>query len=138
MRIPLGIVSALILAGLSASAQQYNISTIAGGSPPPTPVSALNAPLGSPGAVTADPGGNIYIVTDDCVFKIDTSSNLTRIAGNSRIGFSGDGGAATLAQLNNPGGLVADSNYLYIADTVNNRVRRVTLSSGTINTFSVT
>ena len=138
MRIPCGIVALFLFASLSASAQQYNIATIAGGSPPPTPVTALNAPLGTPGAVTSDPGGNIYFVTDDCVFKIDTTGNMTRIAGNSRVGFSGDGGPATLAQLNNPGGLAADSNNLYIADSVNNRIRRVTLSNGTINTFAGT
>ena len=87
MRIPCGIFCALLLASFSASAQQYNISTLAGGSPPPTPVLALNAPLGSPGAVIADASSNIYFVTDDCVFKIDTSGNLTRVAGNSRIGY---------------------------------------------------
>ena len=57
-------------------------------------------------------------------------------AGNGTAGFLGDGGAATSARLNGPRGLAyAPSGDLYIADTANNRIRRVT-PAGTISTFA--
>jgi len=74
----------------------------------------------------------------NCVFKMDGGGNLTLMAGNSRPGFSGDGGPATQAQLNAPQGLALDQNgNLYIADSKNNRIRIVS-STGIINTFAGT
>jgi sugar lactone lactonase YvrE len=137
MRIPLGVVSGFLLLSLAASAQQYTISTIAGGFPPPTPVTALNAPIGTPGAVTSDVSGNLYFIAFDCVLRLDVNGTLTQVAGNSRIGFSGDGGPATSAQLYNPSGLAVDSaNNLFIADSGNNRIRKVTLPNDTITTIA--
>jgi len=105
---------------------------------------ALSTPIGSPGAVTTDAAGNVYFSSDpNMVFKIDPQGTLTHIAGSGAPGFSGDGGAATLAQLNFPlsypelvsdpvnyselvGGLSVDrSGNIYIADAYNNRVRRI-------------
>ena len=80
MRIPLGIVSSLLLASLSAIAQQYTIQTVAGGAPPPSNSSAINTPLGGLGAVASDPLGNIYFIADGCVFE-DLNGTLMRIAG---------------------------------------------------------
>lgn len=61
---------------------------------------------------------------------------ITRVAGTSRAGFSGDGGPAANAQLNNPQGLALDSaGNLYIADTNNGRVRRVS-TAGVIATIA--
>ena len=58
------------------------------------------------------------------------------MAGNSRAGFSGDGGPAVNAQLNAPQGIALDSGgNLYIADSLNNRVRKVD-TSGIITTFA--
>src|SRR5580704_19153958 len=85
----------LLLAGSSlAMAQQYTLTTVAGGAPPPTPVTATNTSIGQPSRVTVDSKGNTYFSSGNAVFKIDTSGNLTVIAGNSRPGFSGDGGPA--------------------------------------------
>jgi len=58
---------------------------------------------------------------------MDTSGVVTRVAGNSRPGFSGDGGLATNAQLNRPVGLAVDTaGNLYIADAGNYCIRKVT------------
>jgi uncharacterized protein (TIGR03437 family) len=114
------------VAGLSF-AQQYTISTVAGGAPPSTPVPATSISIGQPQRVTVDAAGNIYFTSLNCVFKVDGSGTLTRIAGNSRPGYSGDGGAATQAQLHAPAGLATDaSGDIFIADTANNVVREVT------------
>ena len=60
---------------------------------------------------------------------------ISTFAGNGTAGFGGDGGAATSAQLNGPQGLAVDSaGNLYIADTQNQRVRKV--SGGNISTGS--
>ncbi|HJT88176.1 MAG TPA: NHL repeat-containing protein, partial [Bryobacteraceae bacterium] len=124
--------------GAPALAQQYTISTIAGGAPPATPVPATSAAIGPPQRVAVDAGGNVYFSSSNSVFKIDAKGLLTRIAGNSRAGFSGDGGPAVQAQLNSPEGVAIDgSGDVFIADTGNNRVREVT-PDGNINTVAGT
>ncbi|HEY3837554.1 MAG TPA: putative Ig domain-containing protein [Bryobacteraceae bacterium] len=116
--------------------QPYVISTIAGGAPPFTPTTAVSASLALPSGVAADASGNVYFTSDNAVFKVDTSGNLTRVAGNSRAGYSGDSGPATSAQLSGPYGVAVDAaGNLYIADGGNNRVRKVT-SSGVISTLA--
>jgi trimeric autotransporter adhesin len=116
----------LALAGLSF-AQQYTISTVAGGAPPSTPVAATSISIGRPQRVTADAAGNFYFTSLNCVFKVDSGGTLTRIAGNSRAGYSGDGSPATQAQLNAPAGLAIDaSGDIFIADAGNNVVREIT------------
>src|SRR5579863_8443073 len=59
---------------------------------------------------------------------------ISTIAGSGTAGFSGDGGAATSAQLDLPSAAVLAGGNLYIADQVNNRLRIV--SGGNINTFA--
>ena len=116
--------------------QQYVVSTFAGGAPPATPVSALSAYFGSPGGVAVDKGGNIYFSSLNSVFKVDSSETLTRVAGNSRRGYSGDGGSAVAAQLDTPEGLAVDAaGNIYIADIGNQRVRKVSVD-GTITTVA--
>jgi trimeric autotransporter adhesin len=128
----------LLAASHVALGQQYSIATVAGGAPPPTPAAAASTSIGQPNRVMTDSSGNVYISTLNCVFKMDTSGNLTLVAGNSRPGFSGDGGPATRAQLNAPQGMALDkAGNLYIADSKNNRVRVVN-SAGIINTFAGT
>jgi len=124
-----------LLTAFSVSAQQYNISTIAGGVPIPTPALATSSPLGYPGPIASDAAGNVYFISDDCVFKIDVSGNLTRIAGTSRLGFAGDGGSPLNAQFQSPAGIAIDSsNNIYVADSGNNRIRRI--SGGVITTIA--
>jgi uncharacterized protein (TIGR03437 family) len=129
----------LLLAGSSLGfAQQYTLTTAAGGAPPPTPVAATSTSIGQTSRVTVDSKGNVYFSSGNAVFKIDSGGNLTVIAGNSRPGYSGDGGPALQAQLNGPQGVALDSSgNLYIADSINNRVRIVN-SAGVINTFAGT
>ena len=128
---------AVLWAGVSvALAQPYVISTVAGGVPPPTPVPAVNASLPHPGGIAVDSTGNQYFTSDNCVFKIDLSGTLTRVAGNSRPGFSGDGGLAINAQLDGSYGVAVDAGgNLYIADAGNNRIRMVS-SAGIITTVA--
>ena len=64
---------------------------------------------------------------------------ITTIAGTGTAGYSGDNGAATSAKLNNPHGVALDSSgNVYIADIDNNRVRKVTVSTGIISTIAGT
>ena len=61
---------------------------------------------------------------------------ITTSAGNGTAGFLGDGGAATSARLNAPRGMaVAPSGDLFVADTGNSRIRRIT-PAGVISTFA--
>src|SRR5258706_15642251 len=89
----------------TAAAQQYVISTYAGGAVPPAIAArALDVPIHWPNAVALDRVGNVYFASGDSVFKLDAGGTVIRVAGASRAGYSGDGGPATSAQLN-PGGL---------------------------------
>jgi len=125
----------LFLSGVAA-AQQYIISTVAGGAPLPTPATATTAAINQPFSVATDTTGNVYFGASYCIFKLDTSGVLTRVAGNGRPGYSGDGGPATSAQLSFSllAGLAVDGQgNIFIAD--NSRVRRVS-PSGTITTVA--
>jgi uncharacterized protein (TIGR03437 family) len=111
----------LLWSAPATAQQQYMISTVAGGAPS---IPVATASFG----VAADQIGNIYFSSStlNTVFRIDPSGAITRVAGNSRTGFSGDGGPAIEAQLNHPNGLAVDvSGNLFIADTGNRRIRRV-------------
>jgi len=131
------VISSILFALAGPSfAQQYTISTIAGGAPPSTPVAATSISIGHPQRVTVDASGNFYFTSLNSVFKVDNSGTLTRIAGNSRAGYSGDGGPAIQAQLNVPAGLAIDgTGDIFIADLGNNVVREVTLN-GNIQTVA--
>ena len=126
----------LCLAGASvALGQQYSITTVAGGAPPSTPAAATATTVGQPRRTAVDTAGNVYFSSGHSVFKL-SGATLSLVAGNARAGFSGDGGPAVNAQLNTPVGLAVDSSgNVYIADSLNNRVRIVT-PDGLINTFA--
>ena len=99
---------------------------------------AVAARLRQPGKVAVDVAGNLYIADShhQRIRKVDTSGVITTIAGTEAIGFSGDGGPATEAQLAFPSGVAVDvAGNLYIADWGNQRIRKVD-SSGTITTFA--
>ena len=106
------------------------ISTVAGGgsSYPGDGGPATSTQLGGPSGVAVDAGGNLYFADycDNRVRKVSAAGIITTVAGNGSPGYSGDGGPATSAQLNNPNGVAVDaSGNLYIADTGNNRIRKV-------------
>lgn len=114
---------------------QYAVSTIAGGGP--NHLTALNASIGYPGSIAFDTAGNIYLADSysNHIFKVDTTGNLSVVAGNGTSGYSGDGGPATSAALDNPEGLFVDgSGNIFIADTNNCLIREV--SGGTISTVA--
>jgi uncharacterized protein (TIGR03437 family) len=94
---------------------------------------ATSASLLTPYAVTVDSAGNFYFVEngDGVVRKVTVATQIiTRLAGNGTAGFSGDGSAATKAQLNFPGGMALDSSgNIYIADSLNYRIRKVSGSN---------
>src|SRR6185369_11256934 len=130
----------LTLLNSTVAAQQYVISTIAGGTPPATPVRGLDLSINTR-AVAADAAGNAYFTTGEafsgsppiqglhCVFKLDQDGIVTLVAGNSRPGYSGDGGPATAAQLDSPLGLTVDgAGNVFIGDRKNHRVRKVSPS----------
>jgi sugar lactone lactonase YvrE len=113
------------------------ISTAAGGGPNNIP--ALSAGVSSPFSVAIDSSGNLYIAFPQLqhrIFKVDSAGQLTVVAGIGIPGFSGDGGPATSARLADPSGVALDaSGNLYIADSFNNRIRKVN-TSGTISTVA--
>ena len=90
----------------TAWAQQYEITTIAGGVPPLTPAIAVDTNMGEPQGLAADAEGHAYFTSPNlnCVFRLDPDGTLTRVAGTRQSGYSGDGGAATSAQLSFPSG----------------------------------
>lgn len=96
-------------------------------------------PVVLPEAMAYDSAGNLYIADakGNVVLMLDTSGILTTVVGTGAQGFSGDNGAATSAQLDSPTGLAVDgSGNLYVSDTHNQRIRRV--SSGIITTIAGT
>ena len=132
MRVARLVLTFLAAGGSTWAQRQYTISTVAGGAPALTPGPAVSATLGTPAGITTDGAGNVYFSSLNAVYRIDHSGVLTRFAGNSHAGNSGDSGLATNAELNSPTGLACDSKgNLYIADTGNNEIRRVS-ADGTI------
>lgn len=101
--------------------------------------SAVNAELNSPSGVAVDSDGNIYIADTDnnCIRKVDTNGIITTIAGNGTPGYSGDDGPAVDAELDHPSGVAVDSDgNIYIADTENNRIRKIDGITGIISTVA--
>ena len=103
---------------------------------------ATAARLRLPAAIVVAANGDMYIADtgNDAVRKVTAATGIaTTYAGTGTTGYTGDGGAATSARLSGPQGLVlAGNGDLYIADTGNNVIRRVTAATGVITTFAGT
>jgi sugar lactone lactonase YvrE len=99
---------------------------------------ATSAMLNLPTAVAVDAAGNLYIAdTNNHRIRKITGTTMTTVAGNGEQLYLNDGVAATQTGLDSPGGIAVDAaGNLYIADTRNQRVRKVTLSSGLISTVA--
>jgi uncharacterized protein (TIGR03437 family) len=120
-----------------------NISTFAGtnvkgyGGDGATPAGAI---LSTPSGLAFDSAGNLYIADtgNSVIRKVTMSSNaISTFIGDGTAEYSGDGGQARGAELNNPNGIAFDAaGNFYIADTDNHRIRKVTASTGVINTFA--
>jgi streptogramin lyase len=102
--------------------------------------SATEATLNEPYEVRFDRAGNMWFVDmkNHVVQKVDTSTRiLTTVAGTGKAGFSGDGGPALRAQLNQPHSIQLDRDgNLFICDIANHRIRRVDARTGIIMTFA--
>jgi sugar lactone lactonase YvrE len=149
LRSPYGV--ALDAAGNIFIADRYNnrirkvdirgvITTVAGGGSGGDGGAATNASLNSPYGVALDASGNLYIADEgnNRIRKVDGTGKITTVAGTNSGGYSGDGGAAACAKLNIPFGVALDFvGNLYIADTGNNRIRKVD-TNGVITTVAGT
>jgi uncharacterized protein (TIGR03437 family) len=99
---------------------------------------STSAQLYDPIGVALDASGNLYIADlgNNRVRKVSTGGTITTLAGNGTSAFSGDGGQAVNAELSYPQGVAADAaGNIYIADTLNFRVRMVT-TGGVIATVA--
>jgi sugar lactone lactonase YvrE len=103
---------------------------------------ATSAQFNLPTALALDNAGNLYLADtgNHRIRKITAATGvITTIAGTGTQGFSGDTGFATSATIDSPTGLALDlANNLYLADTHNHRIRKITASTGIITTIAGT
>ena len=98
---------------------------------------AIDAELNEPTGVALDSSGNVYIVDykNSVIREVTSNGNINTVAGDNGAGagYSGDNGAAVTAQLDLPISIAFDSsNNMYIADSTNNRIRKVTAVNGAL------
>ena len=133
-------VTQLIAQSAATVTQSYVISTVAGNGQDTFSgdgVQATQTALASPGSVALDSQGRLFISDggNNRVRMVSSSGIISTVAGTTSAGYAGDGGPATSAYLDSPGGIAFDSaGNLYIADTLNSLVRKV--SGGVINTVA--
>jgi uncharacterized protein (TIGR03437 family) len=116
------------------------IGTFAGAGPTaPSPgTQATSVRLSLPSSVAVDTFGNVYFsdTSANRIRRVASDGAISTIAGADEPGMRGDDGPAARAILNNPTGIAFDGeNNLYIADTGNNRIRKIT-ASGQISTVA--
>jgi streptogramin lyase len=101
---------------------------------------ALEARLNEPYEIRFDKAGNMFFVEmkNHLVRRVDAKTRtISTVTGTGKAGFSGDGGAATNAQLNQPHSIQFDRNgNLYICDIGNQRIRKVEARTGMMSTFA--
>jgi DNA-binding beta-propeller fold protein YncE len=103
---------------------------------------ATKAQFNSPYGIALDAANNLYIIDrlNACIRMVEAATGIIRtIAGTGQPGYSGDGGPAWLAQLQEPNDIALDGKGgAYIADVRDHRIRVVDLASGVITTFAGT
>ena len=104
---------------------------------------AVQGTMNEPHELAFDRAGNLYVtdMRNQVIRKIEAKSGtISTFAGTGKAGFSGDGGLALKAQFNGPHSLCVDESggksLLYVADVGNNRIRRIDLKSGNIDTVA--
>jgi sugar lactone lactonase YvrE len=97
---------------------------------------AINAPIGFKVGLALDSAGNLYIAdAEQERVRVITGATIRTVAGRGTFGFTGDGGPAAAAELDEPVAVAVDAGgNLYIADSYNLRIRKV--SGGTISTIA--
>ena len=137
--------AAVVLCSLASAAAQsggyYVIDTIAGPGTVGDGGAATEAWFHNPFDAALDADGNLYIVDkgNHRIRRVDAAGDIATFAGSGLQGFSGDGGPAGAARLSSPGSVVLDAaGNLYIADTGNQRVRKVHAATGNISTIAGT
>ena len=117
----------------------YVARTVAGNTAVAEGVRAVEASLHRAEGLAVDALGNVYVAEsgNDRVRRIDPSGIITTVAGAGDWGFGGDGDDATVAELWNPLDVAAWFGNIYLADSGNNRIRRID-PSGTIVTIAGT
>ncbi len=118
MNFPISLSLSVLALAAPAFAQEYLISTLVGGAPPPTPAAGITMPIGEVTGLVPDPFGALYFIGRNSVFKLELDGTVSLVAGTGdRPGTQGYEGAATLAHLSYPATLALDaSGNLYIAD----------------------
>jgi len=137
-------IAACLLAMAVPPARAATISTLAGtgtGGYNGDGIAATTAELDYPAGVAVDAAGNVFIADRDNqrIRRVDAATGqIADIAGTGSAGYNFDGIAATLAQLNYPQGVAVDTaGDVYVADTVNNLIRKFT-PGGNISTVAGT
>jgi hypothetical protein len=105
----------------------------------PSGFPATLSSLDHPQDVAVNAQGDVFIADtyNNRVVKVTPQGQITAVAGDGVAGYSGDGGLAAFAELNEPTGLALDSRgNLYIADSANNVIRRVDAKTGIITTVA--
>jgi len=122
------------------------IKTVAGNSPlhdfgsfsgdgGPATLAEFNHPSG----VVIDTKGNIYIADqyNERIRKVSTATGvINTVAGNGEMGYSGDGGPAISAKMSPHGIAVDNDGNIYVAEELNNRIRKISVLTGIINTIA--
>jgi sugar lactone lactonase YvrE len=117
------------------------LNLVAGGGTEGDGATAERAKLVAPFGVSFDGEGTLYFVemTGHRLRKIGQDGLVMTVAGTGRVGSGGDGGPAARAELNGPHSLaVAKNGDIFVADTWNNRIRKIDPKSGQITNFAGT
>jgi sugar lactone lactonase YvrE len=136
-----GLLFCLVVSALASGVRADRLVLVAGGGTLGDGSRATDAQLHSPFGIGYDHLGNLFIVELEGghVHKVDAKGILSTIAGNGTRGDAGDGGPASGAVFNAMHNLALAANGdLYIADTLNHRVRRIDARTGVISTFAGT
>lgn len=130
----------LLTVSLLTGASERKVECVAGCGSGPLGSAAREAKLIEPFGVNFDQEGNWYICEykGQRVTRVDSKGTISLFAGTGEQGHGGDGGPADRAKLNEPHSLYIKSNQMYIADTRNNRVRKVDLKTRIITTIAGT
>jgi uncharacterized protein (TIGR03437 family) len=92
-----------------------------------TPQGTITTTSITNGGFAVDASGNFFVVGNDQILKVTPQGSIATVAGSGVPGFYGDGGAAVSARLSGPSGVAIDAaGNLFIADSLNNRIRKVT------------